>query len=320
MGRLKGVARRLGLARIGRPQSGGDGAVRLVGRRIYILPTRFGLAFALLLLVMLIGSINYSNSMGFVLTFLSGGVAIVSILHTYQNLCGLSLLPGRSQEAFADRPVAFALILRNEETTGRTGIVVQGDGAKPVRIDPAGGASTEVNLSFTGGDRGLFSPGVLTLSTGFPLGLFRAWSRVDVERRCVVYPAPAPRKRALPRTSSGSEHGLGAGGRGVDDFTGLRPYQPGDSPRHIHWKAVAREQTLLTKVFGGEHQEVLHLDWNALPGLNREQRLSQLCRWVLDANEEGLDFGLRLPDREIAPARGEEHRYQCLTALALFGR
>ena len=49
-----------------------------------------------------------------------------------------------------------------------------------------------------------------------------------------------------------------------------------------------------------------------------EARLSVLCQWVLQAEDFGQAYGLRLPGREIAPSRGEVHRTRCLEALATF--
>jgi uncharacterized protein (DUF58 family) len=61
------------------------------------------------------------------------------------------------------------------------------------------------------------------------------------------------------------------------------------------------------------------LEWAALEGLDDETRLSQLCQWVLTADAQRRRYGLRLPDIEIDPALGEQHRIRCLRALAAFG-
>jgi uncharacterized protein (DUF58 family) len=89
--------------------------------------------------------------------------------------------------------------------------------------------------------------------------------------------------------------------------------------RHVHWKAVAREQGLHTKQFAGETAQELWLAWELLPGLAPEEKLSHLCRWVLEADSGGLAYGLRLPARTIPPGSGPAQRSQCLEALALFG-
>src|SRR5258706_16381309 len=75
--------------------------VTLAQRRIFILPTRQGYAFAVTLLVLLVASINYALSLGFVLTFSLASMAGVAMLHTWRNLAHLKLRPGRCDAVFA---------------------------------------------------------------------------------------------------------------------------------------------------------------------------------------------------------------------------
>src|SRR5207244_6344179 len=67
-----------------------------------------------------------------------------------------------------------------------------------------------------------------------------------------------------------------------------RPYQASDSPRHMAWKASARSELLLTKLFAGRAASELWFDWDGLPaGMHTEARLSRLARWVMLAEERG---------------------------------
>jgi uncharacterized protein (DUF58 family) len=161
-------------------------------------------------------------------------------------------------------------------------------------------------------------PGRLTLFTRYPLGLYRAWSHLDLDLHCMVYPRPA--FPALPLPPAAASSGTGAqSGRGQEDFAGLREYHAGDSPRHVAWKAAARDMGLLTKQFSGRAETQLWLDWTHLPGqMGVEERLSHLTRWVLDAHAAGVAYGLRLPGRTVNLSAGEAQRQACLEALALF--
>jgi uncharacterized protein (DUF58 family) len=87
----------------------------------------------------------------------------------------------------------------------------------------------------------------------------------------------------------------------------------------VAWKAFAREQGLLVKLYAGTAVTSHRFDWDALPGLDVEARLSQLCRWIEDAHAQGQAFGLKLPNLELPANIGLAHRQRCLTALALFG-
>lgn len=81
-------------------------------RRIYALPTRYGLLFTAMLLVMLLGSINYNNSLGFMLTFLLASLGLISILYTYRNIAHLQVRSGKASPTFAGREARFMVHLQ----------------------------------------------------------------------------------------------------------------------------------------------------------------------------------------------------------------
>ncbi len=295
-----------------------QGPVTLTQSRIYILPTRAGVLFGFTVLVMLFGCINYNLGLGYVLTFLMSGVGIVSILHTFRNLVRLQLKPGRPDPVFAGGEALFPVLVTNPDAMTRRSIGLLGAGQEPVFVDVGPGQTTTVHISMPAARRGrLRLEGPRALTT-FPLGLFHAWSNVDLDMHCLVYPRPESGRVSLPRPRAGDSEGLEMG-QGQDDFAGLRKYQAGDSLRHVAWKALARGQPVMTKQFFGLAAGELWLEWNDLPAsLIREARLSRLTRWVLEAARAGYPYGLRLPSMVIPPGTGLAHDQQCLTALALF--
>lgn len=303
------------LTRRDRPETG---PVRLGRRRVYIVPSRSGVLFALVLLAMLIGSINYQNSLAFVLTFLLTGLAVVSMIHAARNLYGLKLHGGHARPVFAGGTARFPLNLDNTGRPARYAVKAMMDDQPPITIDLPENGGQWIELYHKAPRRGYLNAGRITLYTRYPLGLFHAWSYINLSMRCLVYPHPDD-SRGLPPESLQEYGNIGDQGRGSDDFTSLRNYHPGDSLRHIHWKALAREQGLMTKQFGGGTTEELWLDWEHLGQLNQEGRLSRLTHWVLEADRLGLAYGVRLPDKEIPLSNGENHRRRCLESLALFG-
>jgi uncharacterized protein (DUF58 family) len=294
------------------------GPVVLSQRRVYILPTRHGYTFALALALMLVGSINYSLSLGFIMTFLLTGMGVVSILHTYRNLAHLAVSAGRVEPAFAGEAVRFHLHVDNASSFDRISIAARCGTATAASDVPARGAATLV-LALPVARRGWYRLPRVTVETRYPIGLFRAWSYVQPDVRALVYPRPL--EIQLPPPAAIPDRGdAAAAASGTDDYFGLRPYQPGDSPRHVAWKAVARADLLLTKVFVGRGASELWLEWDSLPaGADIETRLSWLTRQVLLAEQTNVTYGLRVPGRELGPALGELHRDACLKALALFG-
>ena len=294
------------------------GPVVLVHRKVYILPTSHGTTYFLVLLVMLAGSVNYTLSLGFVLTFLLAGLALNGILYTFRNMANLRVHALRPRPVFAGEEAQFRLRIENSSSVQRAGIeAVTADGAVyPFDVPP--NDETLVSLAVQTHDRGWLPLGRVTLQTRFPLGLFRAWSHIELDIACIVYPQPELPGVPLPHPSG--ERGEGsASAAGNEDFSGLRAYHVGDSPRRIAWKADARGQGLLSKVFSGRAETHLWLDWNELPSqLYTEARLSRLTRWVLEADAQDIVFGLRLPNVTIEPDIGPGHRDHCLRSLAVY--
>ncbi len=296
-----------------------SGTVVLVHRRVYIVPTRLGWLFGLTLFVLLLGSINYALALGFALTFLLAGMALAGMVHTARNLARLAVSVGRAEPVFAGEAAQFRLLLDSRGAFDRPAILVRHvkSGAQLV-VDVPADARAEVVLAVPAEQRGWLPLGRVMLETRFPLGLFRAWSYVEPDARCLVYPRPE-RSPLLPPSAEGASGGMRSPVPGNDDYAGLRTYQLSDSPRHVAWKAVARSDDMLTKQFSGEAAAELWLEWHRLPGSGVEQRLSRLAGWVLAADRAGQPYGLRLPGIEIGPGRGDRHRAACLQALALHG-
>ena len=294
------------------------GEIVLVQRRIFILPTRGGLVFGVVLVLMLTGAVNYTLSLGFILTFLLASLAVTAMLHTFRNLAGLRITAARTAPVFAGDHARFAVSIHNPTPTNRYSIALaRGKGDVDI-VDVPAEETVTAYASMPAPRRGVLRPGRLTLFTRFPIGLYYAWSYLELDTQCIVYPKPAAVGTPLPPLKPSGHDGAGLS-RGQDDFAGLRQYHAGDSPRHVAWKAAARGQGLLTKQFSGRSSVELWLSLESLPDrMDVEERLSHLARWVLDAQAEGIAYGLKLPTKTVPIGTGEAHRDRCLEALALF--
>jgi uncharacterized protein (DUF58 family) len=246
-------------------------------------------------------------------------LGVLSILHTFRNLAQLRVTPGKVEPVFAGSDAHFSFRLDNPSALDRYAIgLTRHKRATPSWCDVEARSNSTVQVAIHAERRGRLRPGRLTAFTRYPLGLCYAWSYVDLDVTCVVYPHPEPAGAPLPPPTPIRGDGANAGD-GRDDFAGLRAYHPGDSPRHVAWKAAARDQGLLTKVFAGSANAELWLNWDDLPpALGVEAGLSRLARWVLDADAAGLAYGLRLPGQTLDPASGRGQREQALEMLALF--
>jgi uncharacterized protein (DUF58 family) len=301
------------------------GETFLAQRRVFILPTGAGIGFAVLILILLIGSINYSLGLGFALTFTMATCAMVDIIMTYKNMAHLHLRPGRAQPVFAGEVAQFELHLVNRTRLSRYAVWVDFIAAGEARhaLDVAAGTSSAVVLSAASVERGWLAAPRIRLSTRFPLGLLRAWSYWQPDLAALVY--PFPEENAPPLPMSGVESADGHGHAGHDDFAGIRSYQPGDPLRHMAWRQIARLDPadggqLVTKHFEGGAIDELVLDFNAMPAImNLELRLSRMTRWVLDAEQRALPYAFRIGAIDFEASSGEAHQAACLRALALHG-
>jgi uncharacterized protein (DUF58 family) len=294
--------------------------VELRRNRIYILPTRLGIAYAVMLFAMLLGGMNYNNNVGLALTFLLAGLGLVAMHHCHGTLSGLRLRLLAAEPGFVGGRVRFRWLLENPSAMSRPAIEVRlerigGERGPPVEVPGLATASAEVSIRAR--RRGLVPLERFVVSTAHPLGFFRAWAVIHPEHAALAWPRPSERELAPPRTSTDTG-GAQAATVGDEDFAGLRPFQAGDSLHRVAWKAYARGQGLHTKQYAGTDVVSHVFDWDSLAGLGSEDRLAQLCRWVLDAHDRGEAFGLRLPGTTIEVNLGMSHRERCLNALALF--
>ena len=307
------------MARWIRKRQGPDSLpLTLARRRLYILPTRTGVGFGLLLVLMLVAGLNYANSIALFLTFLLVGFALVSMHQCHRNLLGAQLVGASAQPTFAQSNGTLSLTFANAEAAARYQIAAGiGYGPTTTANVPAQGVG-KIELPVAAPVRGLVRIDRLHLITTHPFGLFRTWTWVHAPLEMLVYPRPSG-ALAMP-TDRGNKLGVrSASNTGSDEWLGLRPFRDGDSPRQVDWKAYARDAPLLVKEYSAAGADVRVFDFNALGHLQLEARLEQLARWIVDAEGNGERYGLLLPDTEIKPDRGPEHRHRCLAALAVFG-
>ena len=290
----------------------------LTQRRVYILPTKQGLAFALLLFIMLLGSINYSNSLGYFLTFLLASLSVVAIFHTYNNLLKLSFGPVICKPVFANDNAIFVVQVNNLSHHTRFSVDAFTPQHSTTTTDINENSISTLTIKHNFKQRGLIPLPRFTVESRFPFGLFRAWALIQFDQAQLVYPKPSLHSD-LPIKSSGLSEGQKQLNSGTDDFKGLRSYAEGDPLQHIHWKSFARHQTLQTKEFSSTTSDELWLNWSDTTVTGVELKLSQLSRWLLLANKQNLRYGLRLPDLIIQPGRGQHHLGSCLKQLALYG-
>lgn len=302
-------------------------------QRIFILPTRFGYTFAFFLIVMLLGAINYSNSMGHLLVFLLVSLGHTTMLHTHRNMAKIELKHVHAEAVFCGQSAKFNVVLNNLndrdvhqfEISSRQKEIKSWNPLKKItkgfscnnittHIPAQQSVSTVIDIPTE--QRGYLSLGTVQLSSQFPLGLFKSWTNFKTDSRVLVYPKPEG-ELPLPNAIGIGDMYKQSREKGLDDFAGFNNYRTGDPVHTIAWKAVARDEILRTKQFSSAQSGRRCISWNETDG-GIEKRLSQLCRWLLDSENAATSYRLELPNKTIDYGAGEQHLHECLTALALY--
>lgn len=299
----------------------------LTQRNVYILPTGAGWMLALTLVVLLIASINFQLNLGYLLTFLLAGSAVVGMHLSHATLRGITLHLKAPEPHFLGGSTAFEVQLFSDRNTPRHGIALSVHGHGKAGHDwaltdvPAQG-SASVQVAFRPERRGLHRVPTLMAETRFPLGTFRVWTYWRPAAQVLVYPAPEVPAPPLPPGEPRASGTGSASTQGIGEFDGVRAYRRGDPLKLVVWKKAAKSLATGTDDLvsrdaqqAQRHELWLDLAHAALP--DHEARISRLTAWVLQADRLGIDYGLRLPALELAPDTGAAHRQRCLEALAL---
>lgn len=271
----------------------------------------------LVLLALFIGGLNYANNLVLGLCFLLGSLLIVSIHHTYANFSGLTITAVKADPAFAGEKASFYLRLNSSGKKRYESLRFVWADAEQM-VDVVAG-EVEVVFALKTDRRGYFQPPRIKVETEFPLGIFRAWTWLDLDVLGIVYPKPIE-SHETPNGVGAENEGKVQKVIGQEDFDGFKTYTAGDALAHVSWTHLARGQGMLTKQYSAEMAGTDFLDWSFFVGVDKETRLSRLAYWVNKLAREDRIYGLRIPGLEIPLAAGQQHRAKCLEALALFER
>ncbi|WP_394132676.1 DUF58 domain-containing protein [Shewanella maritima] len=299
--------------------------VTLTHKGIFILPSAFGIAWLLLILLLYIFGTNYQNNLIIGLSLLLASLFHTCLIYSYKNLAGLTFSVQTPPEAHAGETLPFPVKLTGKNNkhshTTHQQICLNFAGQRHIRVHQ-NGEQTITSVPFEQPKRGRIQPGRITVSSNFPLGLCRAWSYVDLDIEHVVYAKPSPSDIHLSSIDSPNEQAQlhGKLKPGVDDYKGLKSYVPGESLKQVAWKQWAQGKGMLTKEFAEPEGAPVWLTFNPQSYESLELQLSHLA-WQVDTLTQAQQmFGLQLNGKTIEPDTGEAHRQACQTAIALFGK
>ena len=296
---------------------------KLTHRNIFIVPSKTGLGFIILTIALWLLGTNYQNNLVLGLAYWLLALMVVVIMHTYANLSGLTIQVSHIGHGFVGEKALVDFIVKKNNQRNYDAIDFYWDANEKTTVSLVEKAQKKITLHVPIEYRGWFEPSRITIKTQFPLGLITAWSRQDMDIKVLAYPKPIETNAVLSHEENGTDEFMGQTSlvNGTDEFSGLKEYEAGDSLKRVAWQSFAKGRGLSTKVYENYASQTLWLEWIHFPGLSTEERLSRLCWLTISVSEDPqVEFGLRLPDAEIKPSNGFEHRDDVLKALALYER
>ncbi|GMU56504.1 MAG: hypothetical protein AMXMBFR33_56500 [Candidatus Xenobia bacterium] len=190
----------------------------------------------------------------FVVSSLIGGVLAVSFFSSRATLKGLRVRALASAPVFAGQTARLRLEIDNPLPRTRRFLTVSA-GETPVLIDsiPARGrVLAEVEVACP--RRGAFPVPPIQLYSATPFGLFGVTRVQRPEGELVVYPrGPLLEQTGLMQTAPRRAYSARTHNRAGSsyDLRRIRPYEPGEDIRAVHWPLTARTGQLMIR----EHQE-----------------------------------------------------------------
>lgn len=288
--------------------------IQLTQNRIYILPTKAGIGYLIVACAVLLLGINYQNNLAYAVCFLMVSMLITAILHTFSNLSGLHINTGAVMPVFAGQNAHVSVVLASVRDQQQLSIGFLREAFQTTDVPVSNPVTVVISRSTRW--RGWLEPGLLVISTVYPFGLLKSWSRVRIDQKILVYPRPI-QGGDLQSLTSGILDDTGSG-RSDENLDALKSYETGESISRIAWKVYAKGQGLHSLNFERESQDNIWLHWALWPELTREARLSRLAYWAVELSRQNLSFGLQIPGARVEINQGDEHMHAVLTCLALY--
>ena len=183
---------------------------------------------------------------------LSGGLLLAGAWFLVrQNLAALSLSFRAPARVYADHPFDLRIVIHNRRgllDAFHIQIKLRLAGQVEIRTFApwtAASSASEVHLRGTIPGRSSQSEHEYSLQTTMPLGLFSMSASGVFSHEVLVFPRPLI---PLELSTQGSLHDASllpgiTPGHAPGELRGVRPWQPGDPAKHIHWPASARSFT-----------------------------------------------------------------------------
>lgn len=285
-------------------------------KNCYILPSAFGWAYAVVLLTLLSGAINYQISALFLMVFLLAVIGLTSAWEAHANLKDLSIQLISINDAQRGTPAQMILLLQPQRNK-RFSMEFQIGPAGVTTLDIIPPEGLQYILPIQTTERGCFSVPKLIVSSRFPFGIFRVWGYAYFDAQYYVYPEPIPTNYWPAPVShpNDKKHTVA----GDDEYYDLKQVEnPWSQPRLIAWKIAAKGQGWYLKTQSGNEGDYWLFKLSDVPNEDLETQLQHLSYWLQTAELNQQFYGLQLGSEQTPLAQGPAHLQHCLRQLAVY--
>ncbi len=296
---------------------------KLAAHKTYIIPTGFGLAFALLSFVLLVMAIGYGNNVLYFFVFLLVSMGLSATRLTNNNIEELKFLSMSHGFIFAQEKNNLQLSFENKKPQRsqlfdiEINIETNAQLKNEIYMLDQIKKSNFINISWSPLSRGLTNSPRLKLQSKFPFKLLSSWKYYDDQNRILIYPE---RKGQLGFLSLIDLQARGDE-KARQDTDGLfrdhREFQSTDSPSRIDWKQSAKHRKHLIKNYEKSGERKILIDWEMTqPAHDLEDRICQLALWVDLAHKNNENYSLKICQDQTEYGLGLVHYKKCLDKLA----
>ena len=274
-----------------------------------IYPSKLGIGLGALAATLYLVSLQTQSGLLFLVLGILFGCGVVNALAAARTVRRLRVVPPARITAVENEPVREPWQVHNPGR-GRAGTAqVRGAWGMLLRVSSLAPHETmHVTPGLAFPRRGVYSFASLAVVSGAPFGLLRCRRRLAASGEIIVYPAaysctPPPAAGFQP-VVGGKFVGLNRSSTG-DSFHGVRPIQPQDPQKLIHWPSSAKGLGVMVKEFDEETAGRVAILLAAGPG--RDPRAAELLDWatrvVASLMYAALDQGHQVEFAEVGSSQ-----------------
>ncbi|WP_297424386.1 DUF58 domain-containing protein [uncultured Acinetobacter sp.] len=268
---------------------------------------RSGYLYVLLILITFIAGVNYANNLILGFCFLLSAVLAISFYLAYLQLKDLNVQIDCAQVSQVGHSIQLTVSLSRLKPCSRYVLIECNAQRHYIYVQDA---RQQLSINFDAQTRGAFYYPRLRISSGYPLGLVRAWSDFYFKDHLVTWVAPSPAPFEQEQRHA-IQHA------GFDEFYELKTYQIGDRLSQVAWKQLARGQGMQIKNFAPHaQQQHVEIDYMHMPAVGHEQKLSLMMGLVEQCEQQQLAYTLQLPHNQLSLGQGTSQLQRAKRILA----